>query len=159
MATRTWYESPLLVGFERMQELAERAARGSDGYPPYNIEALGADRVRITLAVAGFAPEDLTATVEGAQLVIRGERRASDERRAFLHQGIAARRFKRAFVLADGFEVVGAELEHGLLHVTVRRRALEDQVKTIEIRKTAATSDRGLESAPPPNSGEDTNDG
>lgn len=133
--TRAWFDSPLLVGFERMQELAERAARGSDGYPPYNIEVMGDNRVRITLAVAGFSADDLSAVVEGAQLVIRGDRRDSqDSERTFLHRGIAARRFQRSFVLADGFEVEGASLEHGLLHVDVRRRVDEQAVTRIEIR-------------------------
>ncbi len=140
MNARTWFDHPLLVGFDRMQELAERAARGSDGYPPYNIEAVDAEAVRITLAVAGFAPEDLTATVEGAQLVIRGDRKDSQASRTFLHRGIAARRFQRAFVLADGFEVESAELEHGLLHILVRRRAQEDAVTRIAIRPASSGS-------------------
>lgn len=136
MTRASWLDSPLLVGFGHMQELAERAARGSDGYPPYNIEDRGEAGLRVTLAVAGFAPDDLTTTVEGRQLVVRG-RRAEADAQVYLHRGIAARRFQRAFVLADGHEVDRAMLENGLLHIDIRRTAPEDTVTKIAIETGA----------------------
>lgn len=131
--TRTaWIDSPLMVGFGAMQELAERAARGSDGYPPYNIEELDGARIRISLAVAGFSASELSTHVEGAQLVVRG-RREEQQDRVFLHRGIATRRFQRAFVLADGFEVDAAVLEHGLLHIDIRRKPQGETIISIPI--------------------------
>ena len=113
------FSSPLLLGFDEMERLVERAAKiGNDGYPPYNIERVPAavgrgEIIRITLAVAGFRDEDLDITIEERQLVVRGETRDEGPARVFLHRGIAARRFQRAFVLAEGIEVIAARLEHG----------------------------------------------
>lgn len=127
------FDSPLLLGFEHTRALIERAAKASaEGYPPYNVEQTGDGRIRITLAVAGFAPEHLSITVEDRQLVIAGRREGEDK--AYLHRGIAARAFSRNFVLADGMEVEGALLEHGLLHVDVIRPEPERAVKRISIR-------------------------
>jgi len=127
------FDSPFLLGFEHTRALIERAAKAAaESYPPYNVEATGEDRVRITLAVAGFTPEQLSVTLEANQLTIKGEREG--EERAFLHRGIAARGFTRAFVLADGMEVEGATLEHGLLHVDVVRPEPARSVKRIPIR-------------------------
>ncbi len=127
------FGSPYLLGFDHFEKLAERLAKsGGEGYPPYNIEQTGEDMFRITLAVAGFAPGDLAVTVEDNQLTIRG-RQAEEADRAYLHRGIAARQFQRSFVLADGMEVAGAELGHGLLSVVLTRRRPESRVKTIPI--------------------------
>jgi HSP20 family molecular chaperone IbpA len=127
------FDSPFLLGFEHTRALIDRAAKAAaESYPPYNVEALDDSRVRITLAVAGFTPDQLSVTVEGGQLVIRGEREGAD--RAYLHRGIAARGFTRTFVLADGLEVEGALLEHGLLHVEVVRPEPSLKVRQIPIR-------------------------
>ena len=130
---------PFLLGFEQLERLVERTAKsGAEGYPPYNIEAVTENAYRITLAVAGFREDDLSITVEDRQLVIRG--RQSDEagERVFLHRGIAARAFQRSFVLADGVEVAGAGMEHGLLNIDLRRNVPETVVQTIRIGKGAA---------------------
>jgi HSP20 family molecular chaperone IbpA len=132
------FGSPYLLGFDHFERLAERLAKnGAEGYPPYNIEQTSDDRFVITLAVAGFAPADLAVTVEENQLVIRGKQ-ADEQGRAYLHRGIAARQFQRAFVLADGMEVSGANLENGLLAVELTRKRPEPRAKTISIRTTGA---------------------
>src|SRR6266852_2492978 len=111
--------SPFLLGFDEIERALDRVAKAADGYPPYNIERLAGkdgrpERLCITLAVAGFARDELDVTIEESQLVIRG--RQSDEgNRQYLHRGIAARQFQRTFVLADGMEVMGADLKNGLL--------------------------------------------
>lgn len=137
MTTRTIvFDSPFLLGFEQTRTLIERAAKtAAESYPPYNVEQTGEDRVRITLAVAGFSPDQLAVTVDGRQLIVTG-RRDADGRDPpdFLHRGIAARGFMRAFVLADGMEVSEAVLEHGLLHIDVLRPEPERPVKRIPIR-------------------------
>ncbi|RNF32810.1 Hsp20 family protein [Paracoccus methylarcula] len=126
---------PYLLGFDQLERLAERAAKGSEGYPPYNIEHNAPDGFRITLAVAGFAEEDLSVTTENRQLVIRGRMAEMGDDRVFLHRGIAARAFQRSFVLADGVEVVSAQMENGLLHVDLRREQPEQVVQTIPISR------------------------
>jgi len=132
------FDSPFLLGFEHTRSLVERAAKAAaESYPPYNVEDLGEDRLRITLAVAGFAPDQLGVTVEDNQLVIQGRREdAKGEGRdlSYLHRGIAARAFLRSFVLADGMEVTGAILEHGLLHIDVSRVPPAKLVKRIAIK-------------------------
>lgn len=127
---------PLLLGFEEVERSLERAAKfGSDGYPPYNIETAGPGAYRITLAVAGFSHETLEVTIEnGNMLVIRGAVSAQEDDGVFLHRGIAARRFQRSFVLADGVDVVGARLAHGLLHIDLQRAAQVPDVQRIAIR-------------------------
>ncbi|WP_411836573.1 Hsp20 family protein [Paracoccus sp. ME4] len=128
---------PYLLGFDQLERLVERAAKGAEGYPPYNIEHLPPDAFRITLAVAGFAEDDLSITTEDRQLVIRGRQPEADDTRVYLHRGIAARAFQRSFVLADGVEVTAAAMENGLLHVDLRRISPQQVVKTIPIsRKT-----------------------
>lgn len=127
---------PFLLGFEQLERLAERAAKGAEGYPPYNIEHIGANGFRITLAVAGFSLDDLTITLEERQLLIRGRQVDADENRVFLHRGIAARAFQRSFVLADGVEVVSAEIENGLLHIDLSRSAPNSIVQTIPISRS-----------------------
>jgi HSP20 family molecular chaperone IbpA len=134
------FDSPFLLGFERTRSLIERAAKAAgDSYPPYNVEETGPDRLRITLAVAGFSPDQLSVTIEEQQLVVAGQREVpaplgDPDDRAYLHRGIAARGFIRSFVLADGMEVEGAALEHGLLHVDLKRREPERLVTRIPIR-------------------------
>lgn len=140
MNRSVYFNSPFLLGFDHLERLLERTAKtAADGYPPYNIEELADGRLRITLAVAGFRREELNVTVEENQLVIRGKQVDNNEK-VFLHRGIAARQFQRAFVLAEGIEVAGATLENGLLIVELKRRRLEPQIRTIEIRVANATS-------------------
>lgn len=136
MTKLTFAAHPFLLGFEQLERLVERTAKtGAEGYPPYNIEAASENAYRITLAVAGFRDEDLAITVEDRQLVIRGRQTESPEDRVFLHRGIAARAFQRSFVLADGVEVSGANLEHGLLNIDLRRTVPDAVVQTIRIGK------------------------
>jgi HSP20 family molecular chaperone IbpA len=129
--------SPFLLGFDEIERVLDRVTKGSDGYPPYNIERLARDqehpeRLRITLAVAGFTRDQLEVTVEENQLVIRG-RQQDDKSRHYLHRGIAARQFQRTFVLADGMEVLGADLKNGLLSIDLARPEPERVIKTIDI--------------------------
>jgi HSP20 family molecular chaperone IbpA len=134
MTKLTFGAHPYLLGFEQLERLVERTAKtASEGYPPFNIEATSDNTYRITLAVAGFREEDLQITVEDRQLVIRGRQAEDIVDRVYLHRGIAARAFQRSFVLADGVEVGGADLEHGLLHVDLHRQAPETVVQTIRI--------------------------
>ena len=133
--------SPYLLGFEDIEQVLERLTKsGGDGYPPYNIERLSDDHLRITLAVAGFTQADLEITVQDNQLLIRGKT-GDDTERVYLHRGIAARQFQRSFVLADGIEVAGATLEHGLLHVHLHRPRPESTTRTIKIDQPG--SERG----------------
>lgn len=139
MTRTTAFNSPFLLGFEHLERLLERTAKSAgDGYPPYNIEQTDPDRLRITLAVAGFSRDELSVTVEDKQLVIRGKQTESGDK-TFLHRGIAARQFQRAFVLADGIEVTGAELENGLLSVELARPKLETVSRKIDIRNGSAS--------------------
>lgn len=126
---------PYLLGFDELERLAERVAKGAEGYPPYNIERHAADGFTITLAVAGFSEADLTVTVEHRQLSIRGRQPEAGDDRVFLHRGIAARAFQRHFVLADGVEVVSARLENGLLEISLRRNPQQSIVQTIPISR------------------------
>ena len=133
------FDSPFLLGFDHTRNLVERAAKAAaESYPPYNVEDLGDDRLRITLAVAGFSPDQLGVTVEDNQLVIQGRRDAEakveGKEQSYLHRGIAARAFLRTFVLADGMEVAGALLEHGLLHIDVSRIPPAKLVKRVAIK-------------------------
>ncbi|OOY05120.1 Hsp20 family protein [Thioclava sp. F28-4] len=126
---------PYLLGFDQLERLVERTAKGSDAYPPYNIEQRGEDAFRITLAVAGFREEDLAITLEDRALVIRGRQSEEDSERLFLHRGIAARAFQRSFVLAEGVEVAAATIENGLLHVDLNRAPPDTIVQTIPIER------------------------
>ena len=130
------FDSPFLLGFEHTRSLIERAAKAAaESYPPYNVEDRGAGAIRITLAVAGFTPDQLEVTVEDRQLTIAGRREGADKAAdAFLHRGIAARGFVRSFVLADGMVVRMASLEHGLLHIDLDRPEPEKRIQTIPIR-------------------------
>ncbi len=124
---------PFLLGFDQLERLVERTAKADNGYPPYNIEQVSDNAFRITLAVAGFAEDDLSITVEDRQLVVRGRHSDGDDDRVFLHRGIAARQFQRTFLLADSVEVSGAALKNGLLHVDLRRAMPSSVVQTIKI--------------------------
>jgi HSP20 family molecular chaperone IbpA len=129
--------SPFLLGFDEIERALDRVAKAADGYPPYNIERIAREngqpeRLRITLAVAGFTRDQLDVTVEESQLVIRG-RQTEDKARHYLHRGIAARQFQRTFVLADGMEVLSADLRNGLLSIDLARPEPERIVKTISI--------------------------
>ncbi|TRD23453.1 Hsp20 family protein [Palleronia caenipelagi] len=125
---------PFLLGFDDLERLVERTAKSdAGGYPPYNIEQLGETAYRITLAVAGFAEDDLAITVEDKQLVVRGRQVDPEDNRVFLHRGIAARQFQRTFVLADGVDVTGARMENGLLHVELSRSLPEQIIRKIDI--------------------------
>jgi HSP20 family molecular chaperone IbpA len=137
MSRVSFTSQPFLLGFDRLDKLVERTMKaGADNYPPFNIEQRGEDAFRITLAVAGFAEEDLAITVEEQQLVVRGRHEAEEGERVFLHRGIAARPFQRSFVLADHVEVESAALECGLLHIDLVRRKPEMAVRTIRIGGT-----------------------
>lgn len=139
MTKLTLASHPYLLGFDQLERLVERTAKsGNEGYPPYNIEQRGDDAYRITLAVAGFAEDDLSITVEDRQLVIRGKQSDSCTDRVFLHRGIATRQFQRSFVLADGVDVAGAEMENGLLHVDLTRVVPDSVVQTIKIQTGAS---------------------
>jgi HSP20 family molecular chaperone IbpA len=128
--------SPFLLGFDEVERALDRVMKGSDGYPPYNVERVASPdqpvRLRITLAVAGFAREQLDVLLEEKELVIRG-RQADDTERTYLHRGIAARQFQRTFLLAEGMRVLGAELKNGLLSVDLVRPEPERVVKRIAI--------------------------
>ena len=135
------FNSPFLLGFDDLERALDRVSKSSsDGYPPYNIERVGENDIRISLAVAGFAKDQLSVSIEDTQLVIRG-RQIDDPDREFLHRGIATRQFQRSFVLAEGIEITGAELDNGLLRVNVKRPVVETQTRTIEIR-TASSHQR-----------------
>lgn len=133
MSRLSLFNSPLFLGFDQVEAAFDRISKHSaDGYPPYNVEQLSEHQLRITLAVAGFAPEDLQAQIEDNQLVVRG-RQSDEAERVYLHRGIAARQFQRSFVLAEGIEVTGASLQNGLLSIDLERPLAEPQVRTIDI--------------------------
>jgi HSP20 family molecular chaperone IbpA len=131
--------SPLLLGFEEIERVLDRVGKAAEGYPPYNIERVPRDgnspeRLRITLAIAGFTRDQLDVTVEENQLIIRG-RQQDDKARHYIHRGIAARQFQRTFVLADGIEVSGADLKNGLLSIDLVRPESERVIRSISIKE------------------------
>src|SRR5579863_8086756 len=135
--------SPFLLGFDEIERVLDRVSKGADGYPPYNIERIahgpgGPERLRITLAVAGFTRDQLDVTLEESQLVIRG-RQQDDKSRQYLHRGIAARQFQRSFVLVEGMEVQSADLKNGLLSIDLIRPPPERMVRSIAINESDAT--------------------
>lgn len=138
MTRMTPFASPLLLGFDAMEKTLERLAKANEGYPPYNIERIrsasfdGTEKLRITLAVAGFSEDELDVTTEENQLVIRG-RQVEQTERDYLHRGIAARQFQRVFVLAEGMEVSSAVLKTGLLSVDLVRPEPQRVVRKINI--------------------------
>jgi HSP20 family molecular chaperone IbpA len=134
------FDSPLLLGFDHFEKTLDRMRKSaSDSYPPYNIEQIGEDGLRITLAVAGFTMDDLDIEVEKNQLNVRGKQ-SEEEGRTFLHRGIAARQFQRSYVLADGIEVLGAYLDNGLLHIDMKRIEPESKARKIQIATNGALS-------------------
>ena len=138
------FSSPLLLGFDQLEDALDRISKhGSDGYPPYNVEEVAADRIRITLAVAGFDRDELAIQLERNQLVIEGRQRKEDSA-VYLHKGIASRGFRRSFMLAEGIEVLDASLEHGLLSIDLQRPNQISNVQTIAIR---VPGQRGRESS------------
>jgi HSP20 family molecular chaperone IbpA len=142
MSRLSLFNNPLLLGFDEFERTLDRIAKhGAEGYPPYNIEQIGENGLRITLAVAGFSLDDLVLGLEGNQLVVRGKQ-SDEEGRVYIHRGIAARQFQRSFVLADGIEVLGAALDNGLLHVDLARPQPEPKARRIEIKPGAAAPAR-----------------
>jgi HSP20 family molecular chaperone IbpA len=135
--------SPMLLGFDEIERLVDRVAKGGvDGYPPYNIERIpkgetSAETLRITLAVAGFTRDQLDITLEDNQLTIRGKQ-DDDKTREYLHRGIAARQFQRTFVLAEGIEVRNADLNNGLLAIDLVRHTPERLIRRIEIGRKSS---------------------
>jgi len=140
------FNSPLLLGFDHFERVLDRVAKTqAEGYPPYNIEQIGENGLRITLAVAGFSMADLSVGIEDNQLIIRGRQVEDENGRIFLHRGIAARQFQRSFVLAEGIEVRGASLDNGLLHVDLERSRPEPRIKIIPIQgMSSSTNARGI---------------
>ncbi|MGZ3339046.1 MAG: Hsp20 family protein [Reyranella sp.] len=141
MSRVSMFNSPLLLGFDQLERTLDRLTKGAEGYPPYNIERIGENGLRIVLAVAGFTSDDLVIELVENQLAVRGKQ-TDDSDRVFLHRGIAARQFQRAFMLADGIEVMGARLDNGLLLIDLVRPVAEPRIRTIRIdagKKDAGT--------------------
>lgn len=132
MSRVSMFNSPLLLGFDQLERTLDRLAKSAEGYPPYNIERIGENGLRITLAVAGFASDDLAIELVESQLTVRGKQ-TDDSDRVFLHRGIAARQFQRAFMLAEGIEVTGARLDNGLLSIDLVRPVQEPRIRRIRI--------------------------
>jgi HSP20 family molecular chaperone IbpA len=145
MSRLSLFNSPLLLGFDHFERALDRVSKASaEGYPPYNVEQVGENRLRITLAVAGFSSSELSVQIEDDQLVIRGKQ-ADQPERVYLHRGIAARQFQRSFVLAEGIEVTGASLENGLLHIDLHRPEVTPKSRTIAITSAEAQAQPVME--------------
>lgn len=144
MSRISYFNSPLLLGFDHFERILDRVAKTSaEGYPPYNIEQIGENNLRITLAVAGFTEQDLSVSIEDNQLIVRGRQDDSQsDERVFLHRGIAARQFQRAFVLCEGIEVLGATLNNGLLNVDLQRILPPTEIRQIKIERGGTGADR-----------------
>lgn len=141
MSRVSMFNSPLLLGFDHFEHMLEQLAKsGGEGYPPYNIEQISDFRIRITLAVAGFFEQDLQITLEQNQLIIHGKQQ-EDNDRLYLHRGIAARQFQKKFVLAEGIEVVGAEMDNGLLHIDLVLPEQSKDVTQIKINSKGSRRD------------------
>jgi len=140
MSRVSMFNSPLLLGFDQLERTLDRLAKSAEGYPPYNIERIGENGLRITLAVAGFASDDLAIELVESQLTVRGKQ-TDDGDRVFLHRGIAARQFQRAFMLAEGIEVTGARLDNGLLSIDLVRPIQEPRIRRIRIEAGEPGSD------------------
>jgi HSP20 family molecular chaperone IbpA len=138
MSRLSLFNSPLLLGFDQFERTLDRITKsGAEGYPPYNVEQVGDDTLRIILAVAGFALDDLEIQLEDSQLTVRGKQK-DDPNRVYLYRGIAARQFQRSFVLAEGIEVAGATLDNGLLCIEMKRPKVVPQIKTVPIKKAGS---------------------
>ena len=140
MSRVSMFNSPLLLGFDQLERTLDRLAKSAEGYPPYNIERIGENGLRITLAVAGFTSDDLAIELVESQLTVRGKQ-SDDGDRVFLHRGIAARQFQRAFMLAEGIEVTGARLDNGLLSIDLVRPVQEPRIRRIRIEAGEPGSD------------------
>ncbi|MEP3248485.1 MAG: Hsp20 family protein [Sneathiella sp.] len=141
MSRVSMFNSPLLLGFDHFEHMLEQLAKsGGEGYPPYNIEQISDYTIQITLAVAGFFEEDLQITLEQNQLIIHGKQK-DDNSRNFLHRGIAARQFQKKFVLAEGIDVTGAEMDNGLLHIDLRLPEQKRDVTEIQIKAKKSRRD------------------
>lgn len=141
------FDSPLFLGFDQFERTLDRIKKtANEGYPPYNIEQVGEDGLRITLAVAGFTMADLDVETEQNNLTIRGKQSDEDDGRVYLHRGIAARQFQKAFILADGIEILGATLDNGLLHIDMKRIVPESNARKIQI--TSASKAVALSQTP-----------
>ncbi|OFW88164.1 MAG: heat-shock protein Hsp20 [Alphaproteobacteria bacterium RIFCSPHIGHO2_12_FULL_45_9] len=128
------FDSPLFLGFDQFERTLDRIKKTTnEGYPPYNIEQIGEDGLRITLAVAGFTMADLDVETEQNNLTIRGKQSDEDDGRVYIHRGIAARQFQKSFILADGIEILGATLDNGLLHIDMKRILPESNARKIQI--------------------------
>ena len=138
MPSLTPFNNPFLVGFDELEQMLLRVAKGADSFPPYNVEQLDATTFEITIAVAGYSETDLDILCEDNQLIIRG-RQEHNPNRHYLHQGIAARSFIKSFVLADGMQIKGALLENGLLIITLQKPQKSPNIKRIEIQKKTKT--------------------
>ena len=139
MSRVSMFNSPLLLGFDQLERTLDRLAKNAEGYPPYNIERIGENGLRIVLAVAGFTTDDLAIELVESQLTVRGKQ-SEDADRVYLHRGIAARQFQRAFMLADGIEIIGARLDNGLLSIDLIRPAAEPRIRTIRIDSGETTA-------------------
>lgn len=143
MSLKSHFDSPFLLGFDQIERVLDRVSRSAnEGYPPYNIERLSENTLRITLAVAGFTDDSLSVTVEDNQLVIRGQK-PDDSDREYLHRGIATRQFQRAFVLADGIEVKAADLDNGLLSIDLEQPPIETIIRKIDISSSSQKNKNG----------------
>ena len=129
----TAFNNPFLLGFDEIEGMLNRITKSAEGFPPYNIEQMEPDLIRITLAVAGYGPDDLEMTLEDNQLMIRGRQNQGTEHH-YLYRGIAARSFIKSFVLADGMVVAGAALENGLLAIDLKKPVKKSHVQHIEIK-------------------------
>ena len=145
MTRLSLFNSPFLLGFDEFERTVDRISKlSSDSYPPYNIEQISAQILRISIAVAGFTKEDLEISLEGNQLLIHGSRSEPNNDRIFIHRGIATRQFQRNFILADGIKVEGASMENGLLFIDLTQPVPQEESKKIEITDSSKKKDKNL---------------
>ena len=141
MSRMSVFNSPFLLGFEQFERTIDRISKlSTETYPPYNIEQISSNLLRITIAVAGFEKGDLEINLEGNQLQIKGFKKDENDDRIFLHRGIATRQFQRNFVLAEGIEVEGASMENGLLSVDLSQPINSEESKKIEIKDSSKSN-------------------
>ena len=145
MSRMSVFNSPFLLGFEQFERTIDRISKlSTESYPPYNIEQISSNLLRITIAVAGFEKKDLEINLEGNQLQIKGFKKEENNERIFLHRGIATRQFQRNFVLAEGIEVEGASMENGLLSVDLSQPINTEESKKIEIKDSSKSNNEKL---------------
>ena len=145
MSRMSVFNSPFLLGFEQFERTIDRISKlSTETYPPYNIEQISSNLLRITVAVAGFEKTDLEINLEGNQLQIKGFKKEENDERIFLHRGIATRQFQRNFVLAEGIEVEGASMENGLLSVDLSQPINSEESKKIEIKDSSKSNNEKL---------------